>query len=118
MNSDFILLNKTYQTNDYIYKILINFPKKDMVLRNYLENCLYKLVENLFAFNINDTLRIKEKYLKEYLINLSMINYLIHQAFLKKYISYKQSTKVGSILLDLKKIAFTIMKGYNIHDKI
>ena len=112
MNSDFILLNKTYQTNEFIYKMLINFPKKDIVLRNYLESNLYKLVENLFAFNINDTLRIKEKYLKEYLINLSMINYLMHQAFMKRYISYQQSTKVANILIDLKKIAVSILKGY------
>ena len=112
MNSDFILLNKTYQTNEFIYKMLINFPKKDIVLRNYLESNLYKLVENLFAFNINDTLRIKEKYLKEYLINLSMINYLMHQAFMKRYISYQQSTKVANILIDLNKIAVSILKGY------
>ena len=112
MNSDFILLNKTYQTNEFIYKMLINFPKKDIVLRNYLESNLYKLVENLFAFNINDTLRIKEKYLKEYLINLSMINYLMHQAFMKRYISYQKSTKVANILIDLKKIAVSILKGY------
>lgn len=117
MNSNFILLNKTYQTNEYIYKILINFPTKDMVLRNCLESNLYKMVENLFAFNINDTNRIKEKYLKEYLINLSMINYLMHQAFMKKYISYKQSIKVGNILLELKKMTITIMKGYN-NDKV
>ena len=117
MNSEFILLNKTYQTNEYIYKMLINFPKKDTVLKKYLESHLYNLVENLFAFNINDTVRIKEKYLKEYLIHLSMINYLMHQSFMKKYISYKQAVKVGNILLDLKKMATAILKGYK-DDKV
>lgn len=117
MNSDFILLNKTYQTNEYIQKMIINFPNKDMVLKNYLENNLYKLVENLFAFNINKTNRIREKYLKEYLINLSMINYLMHQSFIKKYISSKQATHVGNILIDLKKITFSILKGLS-DDKV
>ncbi len=117
MNSDFILLNKTYQTNEYIYKMLINFPKKDTVLKKYLESHLYNLVEDLFSFNINDTIRIKEKYLKEYLVHLSMINYLMHQAFMKKYISYKQATRVGTILLDLKKMATAILKGCT-NDKI
>lgn len=117
MNSDFLLLNKTYQTNEYIFKMIVNFPNKDMVLKNYLETNLYKLVENLFAFNINKTPRIKEKYLKEYLINLSMVNYLMHQSFLKKYISYKQIIQVGNILLDLKKMTFTILKGIS-NDKI
>ena len=118
MNSNFILLNKTYQTNEYIYKMLINFPTKDIVLRHYLESNLYNLTKNLFAFNINENNRIKEKYLKEYLIDLSMINYLMHQAFMKRYISYKQSTQVGKILLDLKRMAFAIMKGCSSNDKV
>lgn len=113
MNSDFILLKKTYQTNDYISKMIVNFPNKAKVMKDYLENNLYKMVENLFAFNINESNRIKEKYLKDYLINLSMINYLLHEAFIKKYISYKQSVKIYKILLDLKKIATAILKGIN-----
>ena len=117
MNSDFILLNKTYQTNEYIKKMLVNFPNKDMVLKNYLEFNLYKMVENLFAFNINETARIKEKYLKEYLINLSMINYLMHQSFTKKYISYKQATQIGKIILGLKKMSISILKGLS-NDKV
>lgn len=116
MNSNFILLNKTYQTNEYIYKMLVNFPNKDMVLKNYLEMNLYKMVENLFAFNINESNRIKEKYLKEYIINLSMINYLMHMSFVKKYISYKQAVNVGKIMVDLKKIANAILKGYVAND--
>ena len=116
MNSNFILINRTYQTNEYIYKMLVNFPNKDTVLKNYLERELYEMVENLFSFNINDTNRVKEKYLKDYLINLSMINYLMHQAFIKKYISYKQSTSVGKIITDLKKMTFTLLKGYKSND--
>ena len=65
----------------------------------------------------NETARIKEKYLKEYLINLSMINYLMHQSFTKKYISYKQATQIGKIILGLKKMAITILKGLS-NDKV
>ena len=91
--------------------MLVNFPNKDTVLKNYLETNLYKMVENLFAFNINDTNRIKEKYLKEYLINLSIINYLMHISFKKKYISYKQAEEVSNIITDLKKITTSLLKG-------
>ena len=117
MNSDFILLNKTYQTNDFISKMIVNFPNKAKVMKDYLETNLYKMVENLFAFNINETNRVREKYLKDYIVNLSMINYLMHEAFLKKYISYKQSVKVAKVLIELKKMATTILKGYD-NDKV
>lgn len=118
MNSDFILLNKTYQTVEFLNKILINFPNKETVLKNSIESNLYQMLENLFAFNINDTNRIKEKYLKEYLIHLSMINFFMHQAMTKKYINYKQAEKIGKICLDLKKITYTLMKGLTNEDKV
>lgn len=116
MNSNFILLNNTYKTIDYVNNLLINFPKKNTVLKNYIESNLYKLIENLFAYNINDTNRIREKYLKEYLICLSMLNFLIHEAFLKKCISYKQGECVGNYFNNLKKIALSLMKGLNVHE--
>lgn len=118
MNFDFILLNKTYQTNDYITKIIINFPKKDVLLKSSIEQVLYKMIECLFAFNINDSNRIKEKYLKDYLVNLSMLNFYMHQSLNKKYISFKQAESVGKICLDLKKITYALMKGMTSSDKI
>lgn len=111
MNSNFILLNKTYQTVDYINKIIVNYPKKEHVIKAYIENISYNLLEELFSFNINDSKRIKEKFLKEYLTKLSMINYLMHQSFVKKCITYKQSEQLSKILLDLKNIANAILKG-------
>lgn len=111
MNSNFILLNKTYQTVDYINKIIMNYPKKENVLKNYIENVSYTMVEELFSFNINDSKRIKEKFLKEYMTKLSMINYLMHQSFLKKCITYKQSEHLAKVLLELKSIASAILKG-------
>lgn len=118
MDSNFILLNKTYQTIDFVNKMIINFPKKESILKNYLEKTLYEMVENLFAFNLNESKRIKEKYLKDYLLKLSMINYLLHQSLKKECITYKQSEKIGKILLDLKKMGFTILKGIDSDDKV
>lgn len=117
MNSNFILLNKTYQTIDYINKLLINFPKKEVILKQYLEKNMYNAIENLFLFNINDMNRKKDKNIKDYIVNISMLNYLIQESFLKKYISYKQSIALSKYLLALKNIAFKIMKGLT-NDKV
>lgn len=35
MNYNFKILNNTYKTINYINKILINYPKKEVVLKEY-----------------------------------------------------------------------------------
>ena len=118
MNSDFILLNKTYQTVDYINNMIINFPKKEMTIKTYIEKSLYEMIESLFSYNINDTKRIREKYLKDYLVKLSMVNYLMHESLIKKCITYKQSEAIGKILLELKKISTKILKDLENENKL
>ena len=111
MNSDFILLNKTYQTIEFINKILENFPKKEVSVKSYLEKVMFDMLECLFSFNINESKKIREKYIKDYLVKLSMVNYFMHISFHKKCITYKQSEQIAKYLLDLKKIGVTILKG-------
>lgn len=49
------------------------------------------MIENLFAYNINKTDRIKEKYIKDFLIKLSMIDfYTTNAEYINKYLmNYK-----------------------------
>ena len=64
MNSNFLLLSKSERLINYYNKLLINFPNKEYVLKNNIETTSYKLIENIFSYNINTTDRIKQKYLK------------------------------------------------------
>lgn len=61
MNSNFFLLNKCYQTIDYYNKILINYPKTEVLLKQSIEKTYYEMIENLFSFNINSSDRKKSK---------------------------------------------------------
>ena len=62
MNSNFLLLSKSERLINYYNKLLINFPNKEYVLKNNIETTSYKLIENIFSYNINTTDRIKQKY--------------------------------------------------------
>ncbi len=75
MNSNFNLLNDVRKLNQYVEKLIVNFPKREIVLKNRLEECMFSLVEYIFAYEIQSTFRIKEKYLKDMLVKLSMYNY-------------------------------------------
>ena len=102
MNTKFNLLNKTYKLIEYYEKLLINYSKKEVVLKQNVEKCYYELIENLFAFNINDTDRIKQKYLKEYLIKLSMLDFYTNISFIKKLISKRQFEVIGRKIIEIQ----------------
>lgn len=110
MNSNFILLNKSYKLIEYYDNLLINYPKKNTVLKNSIEKTCYEMLENLFAYNINTTDRIKEKYLKDYLIKLSMIDFYTKCSINKKTISIRQFEVIGRKIIELRKICYGLFK--------
>lgn len=75
MNSNFFLLNKCYQTIDYYNKVLVNYPKTEVLLKQSIEKTHYEMIENLFSYNINNSDRIKQKYLKDFLVKVSMLDF-------------------------------------------
>ena len=75
-NNDFKLLSNSEKTINYINNLLPNYPKKEIILKQNIEKTQYELIENIFSFNINkDSVRIRNKHLKEILLKLSMIDY-------------------------------------------
>ena len=67
MEIRFKLLVNTEKLIAYMNRQLPNFPKKELVLKNNIEKNQYELIENVFGYNIQQSTRIKEKYLKDYL---------------------------------------------------
>lgn len=60
-NKGFILLSKVEQTNLYICKELINYPKFYVILRNQIELTMFQIIESIHSYRINTNKRIKEK---------------------------------------------------------
>lgn len=110
MNYNFKVLNNSYKTINYINKLLKNFPKKEVVLKNNIEKTGYEIIENIFAYNINESTRIKDKYLKDLLVKLSMMDFYIRVSFDKKIISHHQFEVIGRFLLEIKRMVFGLRK--------
>lgn len=111
MNYNFKVLNNSYKTINYINKLLINYPKKEVVLKNNIEKTCYCIIENIFAFNINESTRIKDKYLKDLLVNLSMMDFYTRVSYDKKIISKHQFEVISRFLMEIKKMVFALRKG-------
>lgn len=116
MNSDFIILNKTSQTIEYITNILVNFPNKEHILKQNIERDCYNIIENLYAYNLNETPRIRAKYLKDYLVKLAMLNYYCLTAYRRKYISKKQARVISNACFNLKKMTLSLLKGIGVNE--
>lgn len=91
-------------------KVLPNFPKKEVVFKNHIEKNMYELMECIFAFNIQTSMRIRQKYLKDFLIKLSMFDFYIRQSYQKKYISKRQFEVLGRMIIEDRKIAYGLVK--------
>lgn len=113
-NNDFKLLSNSEKTINYINNLLPNYPKKEIILKQNIEKTQYELIENIFSFNINkDSVRIRNKHLKEILLKLSMIDYYIRISYHKKYISTHQMDCITKRLIEIRKITYGLIKKEN-----
>lgn len=111
MKEDFILLNKMILTNEYIDKVLDNFPKKETVLYNEIKECMYHLIRYIYSFNLQRNNRIRNKYINDLLTELAMMNYYIKVAYHKKYASRRQCIVIGNYLDEIKKMSYGVVKS-------
>ena len=111
METKFKLLSYTEDLIDYMNLWLPNFPKKQIILTQNIKQTGYDLLECVFGYNIQQSQRIKDKYLKDYLIKLSMYDFFIRESFHKKYISKKQTNSLTKIMVNCRKIAYGLIRS-------
>ena len=71
---------------------------------------MYNLIELIHYVNIN-TGRVKEKYLKDFVIKLSMLDYYALVSYKKKYISKHQREVIGRFLVEIRKISYGVIRN-------
>lgn len=111
MNSNYSLLNKTKLTIIYINKQIINFPKSERVLKDNIEKNMYEIIELIYFYYLNDVKRIKQKYLKDLVVELSMLDFYINMAFEKRIISKKRLESIVNFIIEIRKIVYGIIRN-------
>ena len=96
---------------NYFNKKVVYFPKKEVVLKQNIEKTMYSIIEDIFSYRIEDTNRIKLKYLKSLLIQISMLDYYMQVSYKKKIISPKKYISVSNFLIEMKKISYGVIKS-------
>lgn len=99
MNNKFLLANEIKKFIMSLDNVLINYPKKDIIIKKRIINTSFELLELVYlANNMNDN---KINIQNECLSKISMIDFYFEYSYKKNYISLKN---LNSYLFNLTKI--------------
>ena len=100
MKDQLLIITNIKKTIARLEKMLDNFGKNEMALKNNMKDEMYNLLRNSYMANtFQDERRID--YQKNMIINIKMLDFFVNTAHHKKFISYNQYTRMGKHLLDI-----------------
>ena len=103
--SELLVISNIKKTILYFDNILINFPRKDYILKNKIELILYDLLEDIYMANyLFKNERINKLFIC--LTKIKMLDFYINICFKKKIISYKKFINLCSILNNIVKLIY------------
>lgn len=89
----------------YIDKYLINFPKKDIEIKNKIKNESYDLLEIGYKANVTSNKDKKEELVEDMIAKIKVIDFLLNLCYDKEIINNKRYVKFGEKLDDILKYA-------------
>ena len=99
MNNKFLLANEIKNFILSLDSILINYPKKDIIIKKTIINTSFELLELVYL--ANNKIDNKENIKYECLSKISMIDFYFEYSYKKNYISLKN---LNTYIFNLTKI--------------
>ena len=99
MNNKFLLANEIKNIILSLDSILINYPKKDIIIKKRIINTSFELLELVYL--ANNKIDNKENIKYECLSKISMIDFYFEYSYKKNYISLKN---LNTYIFNLTKI--------------
>lgn len=100
----------------YVDKYMINFPKKDIEIKNKLKNESYELLELGYKANITSNVPRKRDLLEDIITKIKVIDFLLNLCYDKQIINSKRYVKFGEKLDDILKYTLGWQKKLNRED--
>lgn len=102
--NNLVILDKEKYLMKYIEQyIFASFPKADLGLKIKIESNMYDLIENTIRANINIG-NIRNKYQKEVLVNISLLDFYFGVIYDKQIIIKKRFLTVLRILAEIERM--------------
>lgn len=94
-------------------KIVLTFPKKDIINRNMIYNDALTLLELVYKANYEKDINMKHKYQIEALAKVNKIDFYLERAYKLKYISEKQCIRKSEELISINKMLYSWCNNAN-----
>lgn len=104
MNDKFLIVIEIKNFILSLDKILINYPKKDIIIKKKIYEESLKLLELVYLANIvNDN---KLHYQNKILVSINMLDYYFEYSYKKQYISLKVLNNKTNNLTKINKMVY------------
>lgn len=104
MRNTLIIIDKLELLDNYLNKIYLNFPKKDIILKEELNNTIKEIYLNIYLIVYNYKIDISIKIISL----IKYLNYLIDTIYQKKIINNKKYLYIGNLVIEITKL----LRGY------
>lgn len=94
-----------------IDKNMVNFPKKDIELKNRIRMSSYDLLELSYEANSIEDIEEKKKILRKMIAKIKIIDFLLNLSYDKQIINEKRYYKFGEKMDDIIKYTTGWMKS-------
>ncbi len=105
-NDKFLILDKIKKFILSLEKVVVTFPKKDIISRNMIYNDALELLELVIKANYENDKKIKHNYQINALAKIHKIDFYLERAYHLKYISERICQNKGNELLVITKMIY------------
>lgn len=105
-NEKFLLVKYVKKFIIELEKIILTFPKKDIISRNMIYNDSLELLELIIKANYEQEKSVKQIYQIAALAKINKIDFYLERAYKLKYISEKQCLNKTNELIKINKMLF------------
>lgn len=106
MKDELLIITKIKKTILRLNKIISNFPRNEIVLRDGVKSEMYSLLKN--AYLANNSIDDRKMYQSLMLVNIKMVDFYMNESYKSKYISEKQYISISTHLIEI----FKMIKGW------
>lgn len=113
MNENFLLYKHVKEFSFEMIKYCNNIPKNLTYIKTSIQSTFDNSIRLIryYIVNINDTSRIKMKYLKDLIVELSMLDYYLECLYVERALGKNKYNVYASELENIRKIAFGVINS-------
>ena len=113
--NDFKILKKVKEYILFLESVLVNFPKKDILSKNYIYEVGLDILYLVLKANYSRDYSERKEYQKEILVLINMLDFYVERGYNHKYLSEKGLKKNSNKLIELTKMMYGWIKSERIH---